>query len=276
MSTVAAQVSFVGSAFAAFIRRDFITAVSYRLPFVLDLFASVVQLLMFFFLGQIVDQADLSDGVGLASGYFPFVVVGLVMTRIVDTALRSFSSKMRTEQTIGTFEALIATPASLSVLVLGSAAYNLLYGMVSGVVMLALGVGFGVRFDVSLASMIGGLLGLLASLAFFAAIGVAVAAFIVVYKQGQAVLGMATSVLGLLGGAYFPVSVFPGPLRAIALVNPLKWSLDVLRAALLDGVVLWSSLAALSVAAAVLLPLALRLLRAAVDRARRDGTLAQY
>lgn len=276
MTTVTAQATFVGSAFAAFIRRDFITALSYRLPFVLDLFASVVQLLMFFFLGEIVDQADLSAGVGLSSGYFPFVVIGLVMTRIVDTALQSFSTKLRTEQTIGTFEALIATPASLPVLVLGSAAYNLLYGMVSGVVMLVLGVGFGVRFDVTPISLVGGLLGLLASLAFFAAIGVAVAAFIVVYKQGQAVLGMATSVLGLLGGAFFPVSVFPAPLRLIAQINPLKWSLDVLRGALLDGEVLWSSLAALSVAAAVLLPVALWLLRRAVDRARRDGSLAQY
>jgi ABC-2 type transport system permease protein len=176
----------------------------------------------------------------------------------------------------GTFEALIATPASLTTVVLGSATYDLLYGLATGAVMLLLSVGFGVRFSLSAVGLSVAALGMLSSLAFFAAIGVAVAAFIVVYKQGQAVLSMATSVLGLLGGAFFPVTVFPAPLQILALINPLKWSLDVLRAALLEQQALWGSLALLAGTAAVLLPAALWLLRVAVDRARRDGTLAQY
>lgn len=276
MSAVVAHASAAGAAFAAFIRRDFITAMSYRLPFVMDTLSSIVQLVMFFFLGEIVDRGDLGAGRGLGSGYFSFVVIGLVMTRIIDRALISFSSRLRTEQTVGTFEALIATPASLPVVVLGSAAYDLLYGMVAGIAMLGMGVGFGLRFDVTLSSAVGGALCLLASLAFFAAGGVLVAAFIVVYKQGQAVLGMATSVLALLAGAYVPVNVFPTPLRTLALINPLRWSLDVMRSALLDATVLWPSLLALVAAAVLLIPLSLGLLRRAVDRARREGTLAQY
>lgn len=276
MSALSARIGGVGSTFAAFVRRDFVVALSYRLPFILDLFGSTVQLLLFFFIGEIVDPTDLSGDVGASSGYFPFVVIGLVMTRIVDTALRSFSSKLRGEQMTGTFEALIATPASLPTLVLGSAAYNLFDGVVTGSIMLLIAVVFGLRFDVSVFSLVGGALGLIASLAFFAAIGVAVAAFIVVYKQGQGVLSMVTSVIGLLGGAYFPVDVLPGPVQALAAINPLKWSLDVLRAALLEREVLWGSLCMLAVAAAALLPCALWLLRVAVDRARRDGSLAQY
>ena len=270
------RVAGVGAMFSSFVRRDLIAALSYRLPFMLDLFSSVVQLLMFFFIGEIVDQGDLAGGLGTSSGYFPFVVIGLALTRIIDTALRSFSTKLRSEQTTGTFEALIATPAPLATLVLGSAAYNLLYGLLSGGVTLAIAAAMGVRYEVSPNSAVGAVLGLAASMAFFAAIGVAVAAFIVVYKQGQAVLGMATSVLGLLGGAFFPVELLPGAAQVVARVNPLTWSLEVMRAALLDGRILWAELAMLSCAAGVLLPGALWLLRIAVDRARREGTLAQY
>lgn len=276
MSAAVSRQGSVGATVAAFVRRDFLTALSYRLPFVIDTFSSAFQLALFFYLSRIVDRADISGGADLTVGYFPFVVVGLVMMRIIDTALRSFSDKLRNEQAMGTFEVLIATPTRLTTLVVGSAAYNLLYGVASGLVMLLVAFGIGLTVHVSPATAFVAFAGLVASLGFFMAVGMVVAAFIVVFKQGSAVLGMATQLLGLAGGAYFPITLFPEPLEVLARANPLTWSLEILRGALLADTLLWPQLALLAGTAVILLPVALTVLRAAIDRARAQGTLAQY
>ncbi len=276
MSTVAARIGDTGATVAAFFRRDVLTAVSYRLPFVLDVAASVFQVALFFFLSQIVEQDSLTGAAGLSAGYFSFVVVGLVMLRIIDTALRSLSDKLRTEQAMGTFEVLLTTPTPLTTLILGSAGYTMVYGTASGGVMFAFAGLVGVRLDVSFTSALAAAAGFVAALAFFAALGVAVAAFVVVFKHGSGVLGMVTHVLGLLGGAYVPVTIFPAPLQLLARANPMTWALDVLRGALLTDAVLWPQLASLACAAALLLHTSIGLLRVAIDRARSMGTLAQY
>jgi ABC-2 type transport system permease protein len=82
--------------------------------------------------------------------------------------------------------------------------------------------------------------------------------------------------LALLGGVYFPIEVFPEPLEQLARILPFTWGLDVLRASLLGGHVDPVQLAGLFGSAALLLPLALLGFTAAVRRARRTGTLAQY
>ena len=113
-------------------------------------------------------------------------------------------------------------------------------------------------------------------LGLFASLGVAVAAFTVVFKRTTALLGMVVTCLALLGGVYFPIEVFPEPLERLANAIPFTWGVDVLRASLLGGDVDPAQLAGLFGSAALLLPLALVGFSAAVRRARQTGTLAQY
>jgi ABC-type polysaccharide/polyol phosphate export permease len=70
--------------------------------------------------------------------------------------------------------------------------------------------------------------------------------------------------------------VLPVALRALSRLSPFTWSLELLRSAFLRASTEWHLLALLAVAAAVTLPLALRLFAAALRRAERAGTLAQY
>jgi ABC-2 type transport system permease protein len=264
------------AAVAAFLRRDLKVALSYRLSFILDGFSTIFQILLFFFLSSLFDQAGFSGFAGLRQGYFAFAVIGLIMMRVIDVSLRTFAETLRGEQVLGTFEALMALPTSLPVLVLGSGAYNLLYGTAMGMFMLLLAALLGAPFIVSWTTLAVAVVAFLASLALFAAVGVVVAAAIVVFKQGMGLIGVVTQFLALLGGVYFPVTVFPGPLRAVAEVLPFTWSLQILRGALLDGELLWGRLGMLCAVAVVCVPASLWVLRAAVDHARLKGTLAQY
>lgn len=261
---------------AAFVLRDWRTARSYRLQFVLDLAGIPLTLALFFFLSRLVDKSGLPVDADLRKGYFAFAAVGIAVLRMAQTALSSFAVKLRTEQTTGTFEALLSTPVSSSVVVLGSASFEMMRATLSGVVTLLVAVLFGVRFDVGLGSVVGLALGLPALLATFAAIGVVVAAVAVVFKQVNALLALVTTGLALLAGVYFPIEVLPGPLRALADALPFTWGVDVLRAALLRGELAAGRLGLLVGFAVVALPPALWLFRASVDHARRGGTLTQF
>lgn len=261
---------------AAFVLRDWRTARSYRLQFLLDLAGIPLALAMFFFLSRLVDTAGLPGDADLGKGYFAFAAVGIAVLRMALAALASFTTKLRNEQTTGTFEALLSAPVSPSVVVLGSASFEILRATVAGVVTLLVAVLFGVRFDLGPGSVVGLAVGFPALMATFATIGVVLAAIAVVFKQVDALLGLVTTGFSLLAGIYFPIEVLPGPLRLIADALPFTWGVDVLRAALLRGELAAGRLALLVGFAVVALPLSLRLFRLAIDHARRGGTLTQF
>lgn len=261
---------------AAFVRRDWRIARSYRLQFLLDLASIPLALGLFYFLSRLVDPQALPADPDLRQGYFSFAAVGLVVFRMVQTALSSFTTKLRAEQTTGTFEALLASPVSPTVVVLGIAAFDLLRALAGGAVTLLVAVMLGLRLELSVGTLIGLGVGLPALLATFAAVGVLVAAFAAVFKQVNALLGLVTAALALLAGVYFPIEVLPGPLLAVADLLPFTWGVDVMRAALLRGDLAADRLALLVGFAATSLPLSLWLFRRSVDRARRQGTLAQF
>ena len=261
---------------AAFVRRDWSIARSYRLQLILELASIPLALAVFFFVSRLVDRSQLPSDADLRQGYFSFVAVGLTVMRMVQVAFTSFCVKIRDEQTGGTFEALLASPVSPSVIVVGSAAFDLLRAIVTGLVTLLVAAAFGVNFDVGPGSALGLGVGLPALIVTFSAVGVVLAACVVVFKQVAALLGLVTAALGLLAGVYFPITYLPGPLEAVADALPITWGIDVLRAALLRGETAADRLALLVGFAAVSLPASLWVFRASVNHARRRGTVAQF
>ncbi len=262
---------------AAFIRRDFRIHTSYRLSFVLQMSTIFFFLALYYFLARIVDQEEFAASQDISGSYFDYAAVGLALLAILQVGLSSFSQKMREEQTTGTFEALMASPTSPSLVVLASALYDLLRSTVFAFVLLGTAmVLFGLDLDTDPASLGVAAVALVGCLALFASLGVAVAACTVIFKQTAALAGMVVSGLALLSGVYFPIDVLPGALQTVAEILPFTWGLDVVRAALLGGNVDHAQLAGLFGSAAVLLPIAVLGFTAAVRRARQTGTLAQY
>jgi ABC-2 type transport system permease protein len=262
----------------AFVRRDWATARSYRVAFALQFVTLLLTLSISFYVGRLVDSsASPAAREHLPGGYFGFAVIGMSLLAILQTGITSFAMKLRQEQTTGTFEALMSTPASPSLLILSSAAYDLLRATVVGFVLLILSViVFGLDLNTTVASGVAAVAALIACLGLFGAVGVSVAAFTVVFKQFTALLNLVVGGLTVLGGVYFPVEVMPPALRTLASVLPFTWALDVLRAALLRADIQTGRLAILAASAMVALPISLFLFRLALRRARRDGSLAHY
>jgi ABC-type transport system involved in cytochrome c biogenesis permease component len=202
----------------AFLRRDWAIARSYRLAFVLDAVDSLVYLALFFYLGRVVDQSEIASRTELSEGYFAFAAIGLALMRVMQSGLTSFALQLRRDQTTGTLEALLVTPAPQSLVILGSTTYDLLNATVSGLVLVGLAIGFfGLHLTIEPSSVLVLLAAIPASLMLFAALGIAIAAFTVVFKEVTALLalvttGLAVFVRGLLPG-WGPACRFGRPCR---------------------------------------------------------------
>jgi ABC-2 type transport system permease protein len=110
----------------------------------------------------------------------------------------------------------------------------------------------------------------------FGSLGIILGGIILVVKRGEALVGVAMYALGILGGAFFPISVLPPWLETIASLLPTHFAFHGLRAAIFLGRDWATDALALLAFAAVGLPLASYLFRRAVDHTRKAGTLNQY
>jgi ABC-2 type transport system permease protein len=262
----------------AFMRRDFLTAWSYRMVFVTDLVSLVVQALMFFIVGKMVDETVLPQYGGQQTTYMEFVAVGIALSAVVSLGLHRVAAAIRYEQLMGTLESLLLTPTRMSVIQLGSAFYYLAYMPVrTGLFLVIVAVFFDLSFESS--GILPAATILLFFLPFIWGIGIATAGGLLTFRRGAGGVGFGVMALSITSGAYFPLSLFPGWIQTIAEANPLAIAVEGLRDALLGGAG-WSEIAP---ALAVIVPasfcsiaLGVTIFRLALKRERRKGTLGLY
>ncbi len=260
-------------AIGTLVRRDFAVARSYRLSFYLDIALGVVDLCIYYFISKTFPRAI--SNLGGAPSYFAFALVGVAMTIVINSASTQLALRVREEQLTGTLEALTVQPLSGTTLALGLAGLPFVLAMMRvALYLLAAGTLLGVDF--SRADWIGFILVLLISAAALSGIGIALGGLVLVIKRGTVVASLATFLMGLLGGAFFPVTVLPHWLRPLADVVPTRFAFDGLRAALYRGGGWAGDVGALAIIAAVSLPAAMWLFDAALQYGRRSGTLVQY
>lgn len=256
------------------IRREYASKRTYRLAFVLEVLFAVANLLMFFFISQ---ALDVEPGVELsgAPSYFAFVLVGIAVTNVIGAASTGLAYRIREEQFTGTLEALLVQPIRLTELSAGLAAYPFLFSMARAALYILVGGGLlGVAFGG--ASWLGFGVMLVAAALAFAGLGILLGAVVLVVKRGEALVGLLTYALGILGGGFFPIAVLPAWLEAVARVAPTRFAFDGLREAIFQGGGWVDDAVVLFAFAAVSIPLANLLFRQAVEYTRRQGTLSQY
>ena len=262
----------------AFFRRDLLILFSYRLALLGDWLNLFLQVIVFYFVGRLIDPARLPIIGGVRVSYMEFVAIGIAVTSFVQVSLGRIVSVIRNEQLMGTLEALIVTPTTLTTLQLGSVAYDLVYVPVRIALFLLFAA---TAFDVHL--VVSGLLPALAILLCFIpfvwGLGALGAAGVMTFRRGAGFIGIGVSVLSIASGTYFPVQLLPDWLRWVAMHNPITVSLHGMRVALLSGggwLDVWPTIRIVAPLALVSLLIGVYALRLAVKRERRLGTLGSY
>jgi ABC-2 type transport system permease protein len=263
---------------AAFLRRDFLLAWSYRLAFLSDMVNLIAQAFIFAFLSRLVDPARMPAFGEERAGYLGFVIVGIAVSALVQLGLGRVVSALRNEQLLGTLEALLVTPTSELTILLGLVMYSLVYLPVQMTAFLAVAVLlFGV--EIHLSGVGPAIAALVLFVPFVAGLGAASAAAVLRFRQISGVLSLGGYALAVGSGAYFPVTLFPGWVARLAAVNPVAITLRAVRHALLGGggwgallpqLMSLTSVSALSLIAGVLL------FRWSLQVERRSGTLGLY
>ena len=263
---------------AAFVRRDFLVAWSYRLSFVTGFLGLVGGALVFYFVGLMVDPAAIPPVDGKQVSYLEFAIVGMTLGGFLHLGLERVSAALRNEQLMGTLESLLTTPTSSGTVQVGSVLFDLLFiPLRMAILLTTLALAFGLGLE------LGGVPEAVVLLLFFMpfvwGLGVLSAAITLTFRRGAGVVGLLIAGLTLVSGLYFPVGLLPGWLEAAADVNPLAIAAEGLREALLGGSS-WGSIAPdillLTPLSLVSLAVGTLAFRLALRRERRLGTLGAY
>jgi ABC-2 type transport system permease protein len=262
----------------SFVLRDFRIESGYKAAFLIRFIDSMMLLVLFYFLSQLITPGTSPGLKGHGYGYFSFALIGLGFARYFDLTLRMFSESIRLAQVTGCFEAMMSSQTGCVTVALMSSLYGLISGGVQLLLILAAGVvGFGM--DLTHLNLPATALVLVLSLTIFVAFGVLSAAAVVWLKKGDPITWILGGFGTIVGGAYFPIDMMPTWMQKVALVNPFTYCLDALRMTMLQGysvVMIVKPLATLLGIVAILLPASLGLFAAAVQKGRREGTLMQY
>ncbi len=262
----------------AFVRRDFLVAWSYRVAFVSDWVNLFLQIILFYFVGKLIDPASLPTYGGQTVSYVEFVSIGIAVTSFLQIGISRVVTVMRDEQMMGTLESLLLTPTAPVTMQLGSVMYDLIYVPIRTIVFLTLAaVVLGAQFDVS--GILPASVVLLAFIPFVWGIGMISAAGVVVFRRGLGIVGLLTIALTATSSAYFPVELFPGWIQTLAELNPMTVTLDAEREMLLGNAgwtPLPSALVILVPAGVLSIAAGIVVFRLALRRERRMGTLGVF
>jgi ABC-2 type transport system permease protein len=257
----------------AFVARDVLITRSYRLALVAEAISGITNLLVYFFISRTFGDSAPAD-LGGAPSYFAFAAVGAALTTVIHAALASTAVSIRQEQLTGTLEAIATQPISPTALAVGMSGLPFVTAAIRVGVYLGLATLL-LNLDLSHANVAGAVAVLAASTLSLTGIGIASAAMVIVVKRGDVITGLASFGIGLLSGAFFPISVLPDWLQPIGEALPTRFAFDGLRAALFGGE--WAhDVAVLVLFAVALIPLSLVGFAAALHAAKRAGSIAEY
>jgi len=228
----------------------------------------------------------LAAGLGSAGGAAPgridlhraqlYLLIGALLWAYLSIVFMEISFSVMWERWEGTIEYTFMAPVRRVTHLLGVCAFAIGYGLVRTLVVLAISVPL-FHLDLSRADAVSALVVLVVST--FPLVGLGVLASVLPLlspERGEQMTVAMQGILLLASGVYYPVTVLPGPVQAMAWASPMTYTLDGIRGALIEGrgpAAVAPDLLALVLMGVVLLPLGLLTFGWAERRAKRLGLL---
>lgn len=166
--------------------------------------------------------------------YLDFMAPGILAQSVLFIAI-FYGIAVIWERDLGILHKYMVSPASRVALVLGKALSAGVRALSQAVVIyvLALLLGIHVRWDP--VSVGGVLLTVVLASALFSTFSLIIACLVKTRERFMGIGQVLTMPLFFASNAIYPVAMMPGWLRAIAVVNPLSYQVDALRALMLQG-----------------------------------------
>ena len=206
-----------------------------------------------------------------------YLLVGALLWNYLSMLFDVLSETVSWERWEGTIEYTFMSPSSRITHLLGMGSYAVVYGILQTAMTLGVCYLF-FDLDLSNANYWGALLVLAVASVSLVGFGVVAAVLpLLSPEKGQQVSYIVSSVLLLVSGVYYDVSVLPNWMQAIATVSPVTYALNGSRAALQEGAgvaELWGvSIWPLIIMGAIFVPLGLWVFHIGESYAKRTGKL---
>jgi ABC-2 type transport system permease protein len=176
----------------------------------------------------------------------------------------------------GTIEHTFMAPLSRPMHLLGTGVFGVLYGIVRTAALFAV-VALFFHLGLPHADFVSALVVLLVASISFVGIGTMTSVLPLISPEKGVQLGyVAQSVLLVVSGVYYDVSVLPGWMQALARISPATYALRALRKAIIDGAgvhALWGDIWPMLLIGAVAVPLGLEIFRRGERYAKLHGKL---
>ena len=205
-----------------------------------------------------------------------FLLVGTLVWAYLSAILDDISLVITWERWEGTIEHTLMAPVPRRSHLLGTAVFGVLHALVRTAAIMAISLPF---FSVSLHGANWGTAIAVVIVGSFALIGLGILAGVLplLYpERGEQLSFMVQSVVLLVSGVYYSVSVLPAWLQVLSYLSPATYFLRGIRAALVDGAGITAvagDLAIMAAFAVVLIPASVMVFTAAERWAKKTGRL---
>jgi ABC-2 type transport system permease protein len=164
------------------------------------------------------------------------LMIGAIFWNYLSVTFSWIAETIAVERWEGTLEYTMMAPIRRWVQLMGSVAYAIVYGLVHTAVMLVVLVLF-FGLDLGKANLVTAAAFMALGSVSFVGIGMLAAILPLLYvERGAQMTFVLQSVLLLVSGVYYSISVLPGWMQAVSHLSPATYMLDGVRAGLLDGV----------------------------------------
>lgn len=205
-----------------------------------------------------------------------YLIIGTLVWRYLSNIFMLTSEVIAWERWEGTIEYTLMAPVQRWVHLVGQTGYSLIYSLITT---LAIGIAMALFFELDLsdANLLGAGAVILAGSLSLIAIGIVASILPLLYpERGAQMTSVVEASFLLISGVYYPITVLPEWMQAIAVISPVTFVLNGTRAAVLEGAgiaELWQYILPLLILGILALPIGLRLFRAAENYAKRTGRL---
>ena len=221
----------------AFVERNFYIVRRYwgwELAFLLF---SVTSSMSVLYIGEAQMQAAGSQP-GAQEGRLDLVLylgIGTVVWAYLRAVFANIGEMVAWERWEGTIEYTMMAPISRLTHMLGVSLFSVFYGLARSALLLAVLALF-FHVDLSGANIPGAVTLLLAGSVSFIGFGIMAATLPLLFpERGEEMTFVISSILLLVSGVYYPISVLPGWMQKIAAVSPATYVLEGMRATILEG-----------------------------------------
>lgn len=262
----------------AFIKKEFVTSLSYRYSFFSGIIFSLIAFLFYFAMADVFKIAVITELIPYGGNYVAFIITGAMLWQIVTLGLYSISSKFTLEMFTGTLETIYLSRTNILLVLIGVSLFSLLTNLALVIVSLLIAVlifNITIYFNNIVLAFLILVLTYLSMLGF----GMIFAGITIVTKSIGQLVSVFTLFLSFISGVLFPIELLPETLQQLSALSPLTYALDALRNVLLVGTGfegITAPLAMLALISVVLIPIGYKTFFVCLNIAKKQGTLAQF